>query len=107
MSRGPLILLYAQHLGQGANQAYEDVSLLMELLEKHNPSAEPPSTQTLEAVFTELERTRIPRTSEMVKKARMQGEMRTVAGVEACMKRNAMIRDMCSDPEKMKARFGA
>lgn len=79
----------------------------MELLEKHNPAAEPPSTQTLEAVFTELERTRIPRTSEMVKKARMQGEMRTVAGVEACMKRNTMIRDMCSDPEKMKARFGA
>ncbi|GJE95746.1 hypothetical protein PsYK624_119330 [Phanerochaete sordida] len=30
------------HLVQGANQAYEDVDLLVELLEKHNPAAEAP-----------------------------------------------------------------
>ncbi|GJE95031.1 FAD-dependent monooxygenase [Phanerochaete sordida] len=95
------------HTAQGANQAYEDIDLLMELLKKHNPSAELPSTPMLEAVFTELERTRIPRTSDLVRKARAQGEMRTVVGVEACMRRNAAIRDMCSDPEKIRARFGA
>ncbi|GJE95023.1 FAD-dependent monooxygenase [Phanerochaete sordida] len=95
------------HLGQGANQAYEDFDLLLELLEERNPSAEPPSTQTLDAIFTDLEHARIPRMSDLLQKARAQGEIGTVAGVEACMERNAMIRDMCSDPEKVKARFGA
>lgn len=94
------------HLGQGANQAYEDVGLLIDLLERINPSAEPPSTAVLTNVFGELERERLPRTAEMAKNARAQGDMRVVSGVEACIKRNNLIRDMCADPAKMKARFG-
>ncbi|EKM53957.1 uncharacterized protein PHACADRAFT_257471 [Phanerochaete carnosa HHB-10118-sp] len=94
------------YLGQGANQAYEDIGLLIDLLDKHNPSAESPSTETLTVVFGELVRGRLPRTADLVKKARAQGEMRTVSGVEECIKRNNFYRDMCSDPAKMKARFG-
>ncbi|GJE94996.1 FAD-dependent monooxygenase [Phanerochaete sordida] len=94
------------HLGQGANQAYEDVDLLVELLEKHSPAAEPPSTATLQTVFAELERVRLPRTAEIVRQARAQGDMRVVAGVEAGMRRNNAVREMCADPAKLTERFG-
>ncbi|EKM53970.1 uncharacterized protein PHACADRAFT_257500 [Phanerochaete carnosa HHB-10118-sp] len=94
------------HLGQGANQSYEDVGLLIDLLEQHNPSAESPSTETLKTVFAELERVRLPRTADLVKKARAQGDARVVTGVEECIKRNNFYRDMCKDPAKIRARFG-
>ncbi|GJE95020.1 FAD/NAD(P)-binding domain-containing protein [Phanerochaete sordida] len=94
------------HLGQGANQAYEDVGLLIDLLEKHNPSAEAPSSETLTTVFSELVQVRLPRTAELVRQARKQGEMRVVSGVDACIKRNNFYREMCADPAKLKERFG-
>ncbi|EKM52862.1 uncharacterized protein PHACADRAFT_100160 [Phanerochaete carnosa HHB-10118-sp] len=93
-------------LGMGANQSYEDVGLLIDLLEKYSPSTESPSTDTLAAAFTELERVRLPRTADLVKRARIQGETRVVSGVEACIKRNNYYRDVCNDPVKFKARFG-
>lgn len=94
------------HLGQGANQAYEDAATLIDLLEKHNPSAEPPSLATLSAAFTELVGIRLPRTAALVKQARAQGELRVTSGVEACIRRNNVYREMCADPANLKARFG-
>ena len=85
----------------------EDVARLTELLEKHNPSAEPPSTDTLSQVFEELEQERIPYTAEMVKRARAQGETRVVSGVEACIARNDWYRATMKDEALLKARFGA
>ncbi|KAI0743345.1 FAD/NAD(P)-binding domain-containing protein [Daedaleopsis nitida] len=85
------------HLGQGANQAYEDVYLLVRLLRKHlDPTAGAPSTETLSAAFNELDALRIPRTSELVRKARALGEIRVVSGVERCKKRNDTLREMFS-----------
>ncbi|TFK88619.1 FAD/NAD(P)-binding domain-containing protein [Polyporus arcularius HHB13444] len=82
------------HLGQGANQALEDIYHLVRLLVKHNPTASAPSTATLESVFTELEQLRIPRTSELVKKARKMGDIRVVSGVDACKQRTELVRTM-------------
>ena len=59
-----------------------------------------------DAVAGELERARLPQTAAIVKRARAHGEVRTVSGVEACIKRNNTYREMCSDPEKLRARFG-
>ncbi|KAI0329489.1 FAD/NAD-P-binding domain-containing protein [Cubamyces sp. BRFM 1775] len=80
------------HIGQGANQAFEDVYHLVRLLSKHNPDATEPSTELLSRIFTEFDNVRIARTSEVVKRARKQGEYRVVEGVEACKKRNDHFR---------------
>ena len=83
-----------QHIGQGANQAFEDIYHLVRLLCKHNPSAVTPSTELLSKIFTQFEDLRIPRTSEFVKRARKLGELRVVHGVEECKKRNNHLRQM-------------
>ena len=83
-----------QHIGQGANQAFEDIYHLVRLLNKHNPTASPPSTEVLSSAFSELEQLRILRTSEFVKRARKTGELRVVSGVEECKKRNDILRTM-------------
>ncbi|EKM53958.1 uncharacterized protein PHACADRAFT_257472 [Phanerochaete carnosa HHB-10118-sp] len=93
------------HLGQGANQAFEDVDLLIGLLEKYNPCAQSPSTPTLETVFTELETVRIPRTSKMVRLARAQGEIRVTQGVEACKARNDAYREKFMKKQLGRARL--
>ncbi|KAI0365646.1 FAD/NAD-P-binding domain-containing protein [Pilatotrama ljubarskyi] len=80
------------HVGQGANQAFEDIYHLVRLLVKHNPDAASPSTELLSSIFTEYEKIRIPRTTGLVKLARKQGELRVVSGVEACKKRNDILR---------------
>ncbi|KAI0661203.1 FAD/NAD-P-binding domain-containing protein [Cubamyces menziesii] len=82
------------HIGQGANQAFEDIYHLVRLLCKHNPSAVTPSTELLSKIFTQFEDLRIPRTSEFVKRARKLGELRVVHGVEECKKRNNHLRQM-------------
>ena len=97
---------HRQHLGQGANQAFEDVDLLVALLQKHNPTATAPSTETLEAVFSELEKVRIPRSAKLVKQARAQGESRVVHGVEGCKKRNDAYREMWKDDETIIKNLG-
>ncbi|KAL1945670.1 hypothetical protein VTO73DRAFT_1672 [Trametes versicolor] len=82
------------HLGQGANQALEDIYHLVRLLVQYNPSAAPPPTAVLSTVFTALERLRIPRTSTLVYKARAAGELRVVSGAEACRGRDETVREM-------------
>ncbi|RDX45664.1 FAD/NAD(P)-binding domain-containing protein [Lentinus brumalis] len=104
--KGRVVLIgdAAHPTSPGANQALEDIYHLVRLLAKHNPSAAPPSTATLESVFTELEQLRIPRTSELVKKARKMGDIRVVSGVEACKQRNELVRTMFTS-EVAKAMF--
>jgi len=89
------------HLGQGANQAFEDTYHLVRLLVKHNPGASPPSTELLYTIFSEYEGIRIPRTAELVKGARKQGEVRVVDGVEACLARNETVRKFWEDEDKV------
>ncbi|KAG0706056.1 hypothetical protein DFH29DRAFT_872555 [Suillus ampliporus] len=80
------------HLGQGANQAFEDIYHLMRLLKKYNPSAGQPSTELLSHVFRDYQDLRLPRTSELVRGARKQGEARVVEGIDACRARDEGIR---------------
>lgn len=61
---------------------------------QHNPAAGSPSTAVLSTVFSELARVRIPRTSTLVYKARAAGELRVVAGAEACATRDETVREM-------------
>lgn len=93
------------HLGQGANQAFEDIDLLVGLLEKYNPSAAAPSTAALHAVFSELEEVRIPRTAKLVQLARAQGEIRVTQGVDACKARNDAYREKFRKKQLGKARL--
>ncbi|KAJ7226755.1 hypothetical protein GGX14DRAFT_692993 [Mycena pura] len=79
------------HLGQGANQAFEDVHHLIRLLVEHHSAGTNnvgPSVATLSAVFTAFETERMERTATMVQGARKAGELRVVAGVEAARARN-------------------
>ncbi|KAG2150428.1 hypothetical protein DEU56DRAFT_728804 [Suillus clintonianus] len=80
------------HLGQGANQAFEDIYHIMRLFKIYNPSAAQPSTELLSQVFTDYQDLRLPRTSELVRGARKQGEARVVEGIDACRARDETIR---------------
>ena len=84
-----------QHLGQGANQTFEDIYHLTRLLGAHPSAAE--DSATLEKVFTEYEQARIPRSSMLIEMARNQGESRVVKGIEACLVRNRQVRAFMLD----------
>ncbi|KAL5523567.1 hypothetical protein ACEPAG_7740 [Sanghuangporus baumii] len=65
------------HLGQGANQAFEDIYHLVRALTMHHPSPiTPATTSQLTAAFAEYERVRLPRSSELVRRARARGDKR-------------------------------
>ncbi|KAI0790626.1 hypothetical protein C8Q75DRAFT_716562 [Abortiporus biennis] len=80
------------HLGQGANQAFEDINLLTELLKQNAPGSGEYSTESLEKIFTDFEKQRIPRCAQLVKEARRLGDQRVLVGVEACKERNNEMR---------------
>jgi salicylate hydroxylase len=84
-----------QHIGQGANMAFEDVYHLTHLLGAHPGAAE--DSATLEMIFTKYERARIPRTMMLIEAARKQGESRVTEGIEACLARNQGVRASMSD----------
>lgn len=90
---------HRQHLGQGANQSFEDIYHLTRLLGAHPGAAE--DNATLQKVFTEYERARIPRSTMLIEMARKQGESRVVEGVEACLARNRQVSAFMSDEEVM------
>lgn len=94
-------------LGQGANQAFEDAALLVDLLEQHCPGARGLDTAALDIVFRELAAARVPRTSELVRRSREHGESRVVHGAEACIARNNSYRKLLADETLMRQRFGA
>jgi salicylate hydroxylase len=100
------LIIAPQHLGQGANQAFEDIDLLITTVDKHLKPTEEPSTATLDTVFEEVEKVRIPRTAEMVKKARVQGQIHVTSGIEECIARDNFLRALCADPDGHKKRFG-
>lgn len=77
--------------------------MLIQLLDKYNPSGTAPSTTTLETIYSELEAVRIPRSSLLVKGAHIQGENRVVEGVEECKARNATVRGLWKDPDAVLA----
>jgi salicylate hydroxylase len=85
----------------------EDVGLLIDLLEKYNPSAGMPSLEALDRLFTEFEQVRIPRTAELVQRAREHGDARVVSGTEACLARNKWYLEMINDEALRKERFTA
>jgi salicylate hydroxylase len=64
----------------------------MRLLKIYNPSTGQPSTELLSQVFLDYQDLRLPRTSELVRGARQQGEARVVEGIDACRVRDEKIR---------------
>jgi salicylate hydroxylase len=95
-----------QHLGQGANQALEDIYHLVRCLVKFNPTGESPSTTVLTQAFEEYESIRIERATALVQGARKQGEMRVVSGVDACKARNQVLRDLDTEEGREKQKQG-
>ncbi|KAL0956145.1 hypothetical protein HGRIS_002308 [Hohenbuehelia grisea] len=87
------------HLGQGANQAFEDVYHLVRVLLKYNPDAGNPDTAALAKAFEEYENVRIPRSATLVKAARKMGDLRVTHGVENCLRRNEAFKHMGDDLE--------
>ncbi|PCH43569.1 FAD/NAD(P)-binding domain-containing protein [Wolfiporia cocos MD-104 SS10] len=87
------------HLGQGANQAFEDIYYLVLQLTRHNAAAAPPSTALLGTIFAAYEAARVERTSVLVRGARKQGENRVVQGVEACRARDREVREAWADAD--------
>ncbi|KAG8870958.1 hypothetical protein FRB97_009219, partial [Tulasnella sp. 331] len=73
------------YLGQGTNQAFEDIYHFDHILAGYipPPAMTPASTALLDIIFTEYETLRIARTSSMAKAARAQGDMRVLLGEEA------------------------
>ncbi|KIP06417.1 hypothetical protein PHLGIDRAFT_118971, partial [Phlebiopsis gigantea 11061_1 CR5-6] len=58
------------HGGEGANQSFEDIDILVQQIEKYVPSTESPSARALESALQEFEGVRIPQSSASVEKAR-------------------------------------
>ncbi|KAH9920085.1 uncharacterized protein B0H18DRAFT_1025880 [Fomitopsis serialis] len=65
----------------------------------HNPSAAAPSAELLSTIFSEYEQLRIARTSELVKGARKQGEVRVVQGEAACKARDESLKAVYADED--------
>ena len=84
-----------QHIGQGANMAFEDIYHLTHLLGAHPGAAE--DSATLEMIFTKYEKARIPRSTMLIDAAQKQGESRVTEGIEACLARNQGVRAFMSD----------
>ena len=84
-----------QHLGQGANQTFEDIYHLTHLLGAYPGVAE--DSAMLEMVFTNYERARIPRSTMLIDIARNQGESRVMEGIEPCLARNQGVRAFMAD----------
>ena len=99
-----------KHLGQGANQAFEDVYHLIRILLKHHKDPQVnPTTEELSAIFKEFESIRIERTTALVQRAHDRGnKVRVVTTEEEASQRDKYIRekwsnmkDGCSEFEKL------
>ncbi|KAJ7594751.1 hypothetical protein C8J56DRAFT_1002540 [Mycena floridula] len=104
--RGRVVLLgdaahpTSPHIGQGANQAFEDVYHLVRVLQKLNSEGSP-STEALTKAFAEYQSIRLTRTSELVKEARRTGETRTAQGLENAKRRNQGLREVWQDKDNI------
>ncbi|EJU01997.1 FAD/NADP-binding domain-containing protein [Dacryopinax primogenitus] len=70
-------------LGQGANQATEDVYHLVRLLLKHAPFTE----ENLDKAFTEYANVRMDRVRRTIEQTKKEGDLRMIKGREACLAR--------------------
>jgi salicylate hydroxylase len=118
------------HLGQGANQALEDCYHLARLLPDFSPDSEAKPSRShyshkwinngvvngehgsqgigrevLKGIFDEFARLRQPRTKDLVRAARMQGEMRVVDGDEATQERDEILRRALGDQELLRSKW--
>ncbi|KAF2659758.1 monooxygenase FAD-binding protein [Lophiostoma macrostomum CBS 122681] len=100
------------HLGQGANQALEDAYHLSQLLPAVSTDGAPNEDaisllvkDLAEVVFKSFAEMRQPRTSALVRGARVQGESRVASGDEACQKRDAAIESSFRDDSIIAAKF--
>jgi len=91
------------HLGQGANQALEDCWWLAELLPEGKEREL--GSEELRKVFEKFAAIRQPRTTELVRGARVQGERRVVGGGEKGMKRGEILRETWRDEEAVRVRW--
>lgn len=87
----------AQHIGQGANQAFEDIYHLVLALQQHHPHPpaqvpRPPTTAQLRAALASSEQTRRARTALLVARARGHGDMRVVGDVAKAQRRDDAVR---------------
>ncbi|KAI0044896.1 FAD/NAD(P)-binding domain-containing protein [Auriscalpium vulgare] len=93
------------HLGQGANQTFEDIYHLTRLLDEYNADRAPLTTLALGDIYEAYEKVRIPRVSALVQGARKQGESRVVQDVEDARTRNDTVREFMRSPEDVAASF--
>jgi len=92
------------HVGQGANQAWEDCVILVKFLKEHLciTTTTPDNYRTgLEKAFTDYEKIRIPRTTSMAQKARLQGGVRVCSDVRECERRDEELRHAFDDMDKL------
>ncbi|KAF8584811.1 FAD/NAD(P)-binding domain-containing protein [Ramaria rubella] len=80
------------HVGQGANQSFEDIYHLLLALKKHGVDSKSSApTADLQAAFTDYETARMQRASMIVQRSKFEGNnVRVVEGAEACIKRDEM-----------------
>ncbi len=90
------------HLGQGANQGFEDCWHLSQMLPDANKDLE---TTRLVEVFQRYAEKRQARTTAQVKGARALGQLRCTTGKEACKQRNETIKKLYVDEAAVKARL--
>ena len=93
-------------MGQGANQAFEDVYHLIRVLTKHHkdPKANP-STEVLVAVFREYECLRIERTTALVRLAHERGNVRVILTEAEALERDRSVREKWNSAEDAWAEF--
>ena len=92
------------HLGQGANQALEDCWWLTELLPDVGERREMASEE-LRELFGRFAERRQPRTKELVKGARLQGERRVVGGGEERRMMDQVLRESWMDEKAVSAKW--
>ncbi|CAF1358973.1 unnamed protein product [Didymodactylos carnosus] len=88
------------HVGQGGNLAMEDAYYLTKMLPASGESYSL-STSTLKTIFQQFTDRRRPRTTEIVKRARKEGEDRVLNDVTACKARDEARRNLFSTPASM------
>jgi len=95
------------HLGQGANQALEDCYHLSTLLPTYDAQASGKlSQEELTLIFHTFASKRQPRTAELVKGARIQGDRRVVdGGPAACEERDEILKKTWEDTAAAEAKY--
>ncbi|KAK0705635.1 hypothetical protein B0H67DRAFT_497403 [Lasiosphaeris hirsuta] len=101
------------HLGQGANQALEDCYHLSSALpaidaqpDDYERVLESLQGESLSRnIFCPFAEKRQPRTSALVKGARVQGELRVSRDPQRCRERDALIRDMFKDAAAVETQY--